>query len=262
MMASIGGCSAVPLDEPVVINTDKTYDITSVSGNKGCGEGQLTISVAGAPDNGSYKWYESLDSPAAIEGQSGSQFITPVLNKTKTYYVAAVNSLGCEGTRNEVLAEIVYYEEVSITLQEQQLISSYASGNQWYFNGEPIAGGTNQTILATETGLYEVEVTTTGGCTTRTSQEMIVMGTEQPFEKGFQVYPNPVDDKLTIEIPNTDPASAVILSNVGKSIGAIQFRNTGSKMTGEYNLGGQASGLYFVRIFQGNKIINYKVIKK
>src|SRR5207237_689774 len=42
------------------------------------------------------------------------------------------------------------------------LTSSSASGNQWYLNGNPIGGATNQTYVASVAGNYTVIVTTTG----------------------------------------------------------------------------------------------------
>src|SRR5207249_6135844 len=42
------------------------------------------------------------------------------------------------------------------------LTSSSASGNQWYLNGNPIGGATNQTYVATAAGNYTVIVTSLG----------------------------------------------------------------------------------------------------
>src|SRR5205085_2875556 len=42
--------------------------------------------------------------------------------------------------------------------------SSSASGNQWYLNGNPIGGATNQTYVATAQGSYTVTATA-NGCT-------------------------------------------------------------------------------------------------
>ncbi|HYW71219.1 MAG TPA: right-handed parallel beta-helix repeat-containing protein, partial [Pyrinomonadaceae bacterium] len=44
------------------------------------------------------------------------------------------------------------------------LSSSSASGNQWYLNGNPIGGATNQVYSATATGNYTVTVTDGNGC--------------------------------------------------------------------------------------------------
>jgi hypothetical protein len=48
------------------------------------------------------------------------------------------------------------------------LTSSGASGNQWYLNGNPIGGATNQNYIATAAGDYTVTVTTSG-CTSAAS---------------------------------------------------------------------------------------------
>jgi len=44
------------------------------------------------------------------------------------------------------------------------LTSSAASGNQWYLNGSPIGGATNQTLAVTSSGNYTVQVVDTAGC--------------------------------------------------------------------------------------------------
>src|SRR6202521_3359997 len=54
------------------------------------------------------------------------------------------------------------------------LTSSSASGNQWYLNGNPIGGATNQTYIATASGNYSLEVTGSG-CTSAPSTATTVM---------------------------------------------------------------------------------------
>jgi hypothetical protein len=53
------------------------------------------------------------------------------------------------------------------------LTSSSVGGNQWYLNGNPIGGETNQTYVATASGSYTV-VVTASGCTSTGSAAMIV----------------------------------------------------------------------------------------
>jgi len=53
------------------------------------------------------------------------------------------------------------------------LSSDAASGNQWYLNGNPIGGATNQTYSATASGSYTVKVTVTG-CTSAASNAIVV----------------------------------------------------------------------------------------
>ncbi len=59
------------------------------------------------------------------------------------------------------------------------LTSSSASGNQWYLNGNPIGGATNQTYIANATGGYTVTVTTSG-CTSSPSASTVVTVNPNP----------------------------------------------------------------------------------
>jgi hypothetical protein len=53
------------------------------------------------------------------------------------------------------------------------LTSSSASGNQWYLNGNPIGGATNQQFVATNTGNYTT-IVTNGGCSSSPSVATVV----------------------------------------------------------------------------------------
>jgi hypothetical protein len=66
------------------------------------------------------------------------------------------------------------------------LTSSSASGYQWFLNGNPIGGATNQNYVATAAGKYTVTVTTTG-CPSAPSAATIVNADTPPD----LVYPTP-----------------------------------------------------------------------
>ncbi|HEX2832464.1 MAG TPA: IPT/TIG domain-containing protein, partial [Thermoanaerobaculia bacterium] len=53
------------------------------------------------------------------------------------------------------------------------LTSSSASGNQWYLNGNPIGGATNQNYVATASGSYTV-IVTASGCPSASSAATVV----------------------------------------------------------------------------------------
>jgi hypothetical protein len=59
------------------------------------------------------------------------------------------------------------------------LTSSSASGNQWFLNGNPIGGATNQTFVATAAGSYTVTVTASG-CTSAASAAKVVTVNPNP----------------------------------------------------------------------------------
>jgi len=84
------------------------------------------------------------------------------------------------------------------------LISSSATGNQWYLNGTKLAGETGPKINANSGGLYSVQVTDVNGCLSSLSQESYGLITAiQEDASEFAVYPNPFKDQLKIEFPSS-----------------------------------------------------------
>lgn len=256
------GCQSMVSSKLVTIKSLDLPDLTTTDGSS-CGNGTVSLTASGG-EEGNYRWYETETDNIAIAGASSGTYTTPVLNKSKTYYVSAINTLGCEGARKPVAAVIHQYNEVTISLEAGQnmLTSSYDTGNQWYFNGEAIPGATGKTVEANQTGLYEVEVKI-GSCTSRAGREMIILGLENDPGKGYGFFPNPVKDKLTIELSKTDiAAQGMVFTSSGQPLGVIEFKAESQKLKGEYNFAEQAAGMYLIRILQGNKIIHYKVVKK
>ena len=89
-----------------------------------------------------------------------------VVNNNGVYTVTISTANGCQSVSSSVQV---------IVITTQQLISStgvttfceggsvllqsfFSQGNQWYFNGLPLAGETNQQYLATDSGYYQVAV--------------------------------------------------------------------------------------------------------
>src|SRR5690606_10644481 len=124
-----------------------------------------------------------------------------------------------------------------------------------------IPQATNQEIVPDRSGVYTIEVAV-GACTTTASYEFSVTGLEESFSRTINVYPNPATDRFSIELKEQDPAEAVILNNVGKSIGSVAFSIMGDRQIGEFNLEHQAAGFYLIKVRQNKKIIHYKIIKK
>jgi hypothetical protein len=70
------------------------------------GEGTSVAQIGGAPQNGTYHWYESFDQqdPIAVS----SSFTTPVLSQTTSFYASVITPEGCESAnRLEVLVEVL-----------------------------------------------------------------------------------------------------------------------------------------------------------
>src|SRR4030095_13500277 len=85
-----------------------------------------------------------------------------------------------------------------VSLSGNVLSSSYASGNQWYLNGNAITGASNQTYTPPVDGNYSVLITT-GMCVSPASNVVsyAVTGINQVvLQWGLTIGPNPVNDQL------------------------------------------------------------------
>jgi hypothetical protein len=81
-------------------------------------------------------------------------------------WVQVSNSVGCLSERSNVLNLQRYPSPPKPTIQRSNslLASSATQGNQWFFNGNPIAGATEQYITVAQAGSYTVQVTLQSGC--------------------------------------------------------------------------------------------------
>ncbi len=253
-------CTALPLSNSVQVVVDGIYEIQSVTDGVSCQAGQATLKAIGAPSNGTYKWYESADAVQAILETNSGEFITPILDKTKTYYVSAVNASGCEGNRTEIKAVVEQFDNVEITETSYGVLTSnHASGNQWYFNNVLMAGATGQSITVSESGLYRVDVGI-GSCTTTDEFEFVVTGIEETrVQTSF--YPNPVTDKLYVQVAGLGVRSIQIVSNTGVPVGNISVDNNVDEV--EIDFTGKPAGLYLIKLNNTRSAVStLKIIKK
>ncbi len=248
----------------VTFNSAVLTSNLSVLGGQSCKTGSVTLNASGSPAGGSYRWYTSKESLTPISGQITGSFVTPELTANTTYYVAAVNSFGCEGLRKEVLAEVANYQDAKILqIDNTTLSSSYSSGNQWYKDGKLIVGATSQQLKIDGTGTYKVEVKI-GNCTTSTEGPYVVTGLESiDNEAVLSVFPNPTTGIVQVSVKANTSPKVDIQNSLGQSFAKIEMRKEGLQYKGSYDLSSNSSGLYFVRIIDESTGIQTvkKVIK-
>lgn len=202
---------------------------------------------------------------------SDSTIANPVAGPTTStmYYVVGTASGGCSNN-----------DTVTITVLGNPGVPTIVKGNdtlyctqtgaayQWYFNGTPIPGpaGTSQNYVYTMNGSYYVEIFNSFGCSTVSVPISIsdvgVIELEQSI--GLNVYPNPTNSDLTIEM-NLSKINDVkmILMNI---TGQIIYSEEIFQLIGEYkkqiDLQKYSEGIYNLQIITNEEIINKKIVKQ
>lgn len=256
------GCSIAAITKEVEVMVEQKFEITSTAAGKACREGIITLQAQGAEDGCIYNWYES-GSGMPLEGQHASLFITPFLTKSKTYYASVANSLGCEGTRVPVQAEVVHFDDAVILAVGDSLVSNFAQGNQWYFNNKLIPAATDQSIKPVEAGIYTVSVTV-NDCVTTADHEFSITATEKREGQIIKVFPNPVVRGFTVSLSRTFAGveTVRVINSLGVVIGTVVLRSAGDVRTGYFDMTQFPAGLYVVQPVGTGRPAEIKLIKE
>ncbi|MBK8194698.1 MAG: peptidoglycan DD-metalloendopeptidase family protein [Lewinellaceae bacterium] len=165
----------------------------------------------------------------------------PLPNTAGTYtFRATYNGMSCTQT-----FDIVH---PLISANGTTLSSNYASGNQWYWNGNIIPGATAPMYTATQTGNYTVAVTTANGCmATSAIFTFMSTGTDQLIENdAIAIVPNPNSGQFTITVGDSQTAGiAIEIYNLsGEKVLASDSLQPGTGI----NISDQPNGIYVVRM--------------
>jgi hypothetical protein len=183
------------------------------------------------------------------ESTCGEPYTSPSGNYTWTVsgtYADTVASSACKEILSIYLSVILL--DTSVTQTSPGTLSANAAGAayQWIDcdSGEPIAGATQKTFEATQTGNYAVVITQLGCSDTSSCYNLIINSTYAPLESGVKVYPNPASDRLTIELPGAHQETYALYDLMGRMLvnGAIFEEKT------TLNLANFETGLYILEI--------------
>lgn len=126
-----------------------------------------------------------------------------------------------------------------------QLSSSNSSGNQWYKDGQLIQAQVASILNITDPGVYTV-VTSVEGCSSEVSAPFIVVvtGDADLNNETIAIYPNPVQERLYINLPGTNQKRVTLMQTDGR----IAEEHQTSERVLEIDVRNYSAGLYLVRI--------------
>jgi uncharacterized delta-60 repeat protein len=182
------------------------------------------------------------------------------------YYLSGTDANGCtnydtvEVTVNPLPAAPV------ISLDSSFVISSYTTGNQWYLNGSPLVGETNDSVnyvVIGVNGAYTVLYTDPNGCEASSTGSNIIFITdvgmdEMASEFDVKLYPNPTNGLLNIELGEGVDQLHIISLN-----GQVMYaENNLVNGVNSIDMSDFADGTYIIRLVKGDAVVTKRVVKQ
>ena len=247
----------------VTATIDDLQTITSTTPNSRCDAGILTLSAVAT--GGTLNWYANASGGTSLA--TGSNFTTPSLTTTTTYYVEVTNGT-CTSTRVAVTASIQYVNAPTGIANQTfcagetvgLLVTTTGTNIVWYDassggivipNSTPLVSGVtyyaSQNNGTCESPTRLAVTATLGGC----------LGNDSFIFKELKVYPNPVIDILNIS--NTEIISKVeVVDMLGRTLTSQKINDVEAKI----EMTNLPTGTYLVQVTIDNAIKTYKIIKR
>ena len=149
-----------------------------------------------------------------------------------------------------------------------QLTSAAATGNQWYYNGAPIAGATDRTYLVTaaaQNGDYCASATSAAGCFSGlTCLTVAVTGTAPALPASFvQLAPNPtLDGRAALLLTVPAPAACRLLMTDATGRAVLETQVPRGATRHELDLRALPVGVYAVRLLTPEGTVVRRLVRQ
>jgi SprB repeat len=248
-----------------------TYHVTVVDGSGCSGTASITVNPSGSDTvtitpgsqticSGDSATYCAPAGYAVYAWNTGDNSACITTTLSGNYYVTVTDNGGCTATSNHVTLSNFTPTPVTISVNGDTLTSYTASAYQWYLNGQPIAGATNATYVATQTGNYTVEITDSHGCQYTSSITTVkVTGINNIGAAAtIKVYPNPLAaGNWHVDISEALIGAACEVFDAG---GQLVYKGELNSTQSEIALD-VAQGIYIMQIHSPDLNYNIKLIK-
>ena len=180
--------------------------------------------------------------------------------------MSSVNADGCESDRVKLEAELINVGAPEVTIIGQTLIAPEADSYIWYLNNEVIEDASSQSIEASESGEYVLEISI-NGCSSVSESIVLVISDidDEFFQLGLNVYPNPVTDRLNFSAVKAALDLEEMEFNLFDLEGRMVKNNDNLSSSFDKSLylelGDLTKGLYILNITTADKVLSLQIAK-
>jgi hypothetical protein len=228
----------------------KIKDVSCAGGN----DGEAAVQVAGGTKPFIYYW--ASERRDTLTARTASQ--TGLIEGT--YTVSVLDSNRCTTSTIFVPIKAQYpvpYKPTISQIGSSTLTVDQSAGIQWYVRtgtnpGQPVPNATNPTLVPFASGQYYV-IITANGCSSPPSDAInfILTALAEPVSGlSVKIVPNPVVDRLRVEIEQTERAAVVVqmLDASGRTVMTKQIPAFTGKKQAEWPLAGISTGTYLLNV--------------
>lgn len=237
----------------ITVNPAPTTPLVTASPSNSVCDGEYATLTVNNPCGGcAYTW-----SPVSATGTSLQAFATA------TFTAYASNA--CGNAQSSPVSVTVHPlpPTPTITVSGTLLLSSAASGNQWYLNGAPLQGENQQAKFANVSGSYYVVTTDVNGCSSQSATVTITLTNigNLSSAKSVAVYPNPSTGFVSILFSeNVKLVHLELFDIAGRKVIAQSLNDIKAGQAQPFIISEFPDGVYQLRISADNTITNHRLV--
>ncbi|MBH8559227.1 T9SS type A sorting domain-containing protein [Hymenobacter negativus] len=217
-----------------------------------------------------YQWRVQGDGLNTAQASSPNITVTPTV--TSRYFLTVTPTIGgsgCGDTTSVLVQVLSPLVAPVISRAGNVLTSNFPTGNQWYLNGQPIAGATGQSIVATTSGTYTVRATVVVGGTSYTtpmSAAQTVLSAQRALAgASLSVAPNPTPDgRLSVVLTGYRlPVELTVLDALGRTVGRAAIASPSPQGAAQaLDLTGVGPGVYVLQVRTAASLETRRIVRE
>jgi len=250
-------CASLTANQLVEVNYVESAIIDSIEDYTICLNDSLSIDLSANVDILNFQLYLGEE---LVKEESGTR-LTIAPQETATYTLTGTTAEACEVNSINFTVEVTDLSKPGILVSDNVLESSIKGDRyQWYLDGEKLAEETNKLIVVSETGNYTVEVTK-GNCSSISDVftfDQEILKTNELLENSVNFYPNPVSEKMFVEISNINSVNITIFTLEGKFIDSFKLNESQT----EIDMAMYSKGTYLIQFESEKGSFTKRLIKQ